>query len=203
MKKSSLKAVLNMSGLSMSAKINRARVIVQAIDSHPNTFQSPNPDLNTVKQAIDALETAFSEASDGGKTRTKLMYNKEDELTVLMNALAAYVQLIADGDESIVFLAAMNVKTIFRPGARTFSVEQGKDSGEVIIKTPTVKGAVYFWEYIPDPVKADGWISAGNSVLSSMTVKGLTPGIRYWFRVYYIDREGKHPYNEPISLIVV
>lgn len=203
MKKSSLKAVLNMSGLTMAAKINRARVIVQAIDSHPNTFQSPNPDINTVKQAIDELEVAFSDASDGGKTKTKIMYDKEDTLMLLMNDLLGYVQMVAAGDESVIHLAAMSVRRFHGRVARGFSVEQGKDSGEVIITTQTVKGAIYFWEYISDPVREDGWVNAGNSVVSSMTVKELTPGTKYWFRVCYIDREGRHPFNEPLSLIVV
>lgn len=203
MKKSSLKAVLNMSSLSMAAKINRARIIVQAIDSHPNTFQSPNPDLNTVKQSIDELEVAFSDASDGGKTKTKIMYDKEDALMLLMNDLAGYVQKVAAGDESVIHLAAMTVKRFQGRVSRHFSVEQGKDSGEVLITTETMRGAVYLWEYISDPLREDGWIDAGNSVVSTITVKGLTPGTKYWFRVCHIDREGRHPFNEPLSLIVV
>lgn len=203
MKKNSLKAVLNMSKLSVAAKINRARIIVESIDANPTVFITPNPDLITLNNAIDELEKAFTDASDGGKTKTAVMHDKEAEVMKLMNDLTAYVQAIADGDESVIHLASLYVKVFRGPGVDAFSVERGENHGEVIVKVKAVRGACYHWQYCPEPIVTNNWIDAGESTQSRILIKGLTPGLVYWFRVAIVDKNGKHPFNTPLSIMVV
>lgn len=203
MKKNSVKAVLNMSKLNIAAKINKARIIAQAIDNHPNVFTTPSPSLQQVYSAITNLEMAAADAADGGRAKTKMMYNREADLMTLMNDLAAYVQAVAAGDPAVIFLANMDVKSF--PGRRSneFSAENGKHSGDVLLQVKAVRGAGYFWQYCIDPISDNGWVNAAEGLYSKVTLHQLKPGTLYWFRVALLDKSGRHPFNKPVSLMVV
>lgn len=203
MKKNSVKAVLNMSRLSIAAKINKARSIALSVDNHPNVFISPQPNLQLVYAAINSLEVAAADAADGGRAKTKVMYNKEADLMTLMNDLAAYVQAVAAGDPAVIFLANMDVKSF--PGRRSteFSVENGKHSGDVVLQVKAVRGAGYFWQYCIDPISDNGWVDAAEGIYSKVTLHNLKPGTLYWFRAAVMDKTGRHPFNNPLSLIVM
>jgi hypothetical protein len=126
---------------------------------------------------------------------------KEDALMLLMNDLASYVQMIAAGDDGIVHLAGLEVKGFSRRNPRDFSVEQGDHTGSAVVTAPYVRRAAYLWEYTNDP--SGTWISAGDTLTSSIEINDLVPGTRYWFRVAVIDSTGRHPFNTPLSLIVL
>jgi hypothetical protein len=203
MKKISVKVALNMNRLSVPAKINKARLIVEAVSGNMDIFESPSPDLSSVEEAIDDLETAWNEAADGGKSKKAQMHDKEAELLKLMNDLAHYVEAVADGDVNVIHLAAMDTK---RPSARVqsdFEVTYNGESGKVVVKRKSVKNASYIWQYSPDPVSAVSWKDAGTTTQSKITIGGLTPGIKYWFRVAIVDKDGKHEFNSPVSIFAI
>jgi len=203
MKKNSVKAVLNMSKLSVAAKIKRAKLIVDSIAANTSKFTSPNPPLAIVNSAIADLEIAWKAAEDGGKTKTAIMHDKEAELMKLMFDVAAYVQNVANGNEAIIHLAALDVKKFSNPPQTEFSVERGENHGEVIVKTKALRGACYVWQYSPDPVSKASWIVYSQNMFSKVTITGLNPGFVYWFRVIIINNKGVHETNMPLSIMVV
>jgi hypothetical protein len=202
MKTKIVKAVLNMNKLSVPSKINKARLIVEAISTNVGTFMSPMPDLITVNAAIDDLETAWNNAADGGKNLTVIMHDKEAALMLLMNSLAQYVTLTANGNEDIVHLAAMDTKKTPTKVQSDFDVIYAADSGSVIARKKNVLRASYIWQFSTDPSAAN-WTEHGITTQSKTTISGLTPGVRYWFRVAVVDKDGQHPFLEPVSLIII
>lgn len=201
MKSNSLNVALKVQQLSVADKINKGRSIVNAITANYTVFESPNPDMDTVSAAIDDLEKAWNDAQDGGKSKTKLMHDKEANLVKILNNVAAYVVLVADGDESIVHLAGMDVKKK-APGASTgFRVEHGADSGTVLVKAKAFLNTVYTYQYSADAGVT--WTEAGKTMISKFLIEGLTPGIKYYFRVGTFDRKGDHGFTESLSIIAL
>lgn len=203
MKKNGLKAVLNMSKLSVPAKINKARLILNAITANAAVFTNPSPSLADIGNSITELETAWQEAEDKAVSKKTAMRDKEAELLKTMNDVANYVEAVADGDESIIHLATLQVK---RPPFRVrseFEVLYGVDSGSVVVRLKAVKRAAYVWQYTKDLSSNAVWQEAGTTLTSKTTISGLTPGVNYWFRVAIIDKAGRHEFNAPISLMVV
>jgi len=85
-----LRVALNMSQLSVPDKINKATAIVAGISSNAGVFTSPTPALNTVNAAILALQIAWNNAQDGGKTKKAIMHDKETKLMKLVTDLSHY-----------------------------------------------------------------------------------------------------------------
>lgn len=202
MKKHSLKVVLKISKLSVPSKINRSRLITDAILSNAAVFPSPNPTIASIQSAIDELEIAWNEAADGGRTKTAIMHDKEDVLLKLMYDLAHYVEAIANGDESIAHLAGMATKK--RPVFHTpdFEVMHTDDRGAVRLRVKPHTKSAYRWEYCKDPMGANPWIVAKTTVQSTTNWGDLDVGSTYWFRVFYVGYFGDVLAADPVSLVI-
>ncbi len=192
-----------MSSLSVSQKINKARLIADAILSNPVPFASPNPPIITIQSATDDLEAAWNAAVDGGKTKTALMHDKETALMKLLYQLASYVEALANGNEEVIHLASMEIK---RDGVKhipDFEVVQAADRGAVRLRVKPAAKVAYRWEYCKDPLSTNPWIVAKTTTQSTTNWGDLDEGVKYWFRVVYVGNNGEHiPYN-PISIIVL
>jgi hypothetical protein len=194
MKKKGLKAELNMNKLSVPAKINKARLILNAISNNPIVFVNPNPNLTFVKISIQELESVWLMAEDSSK-KTRLR-NKEANLIQLLCDLVNYVESIADGDESIIHLATLDVKRPLFRLRSAFEVMYGNDSGSVVY-------VAYVWQYTKDISSSATWQEAGVTLSNKTSINGLTPGVTYWFRAAIIDEKGKQDFIAPISLVVI
>jgi hypothetical protein len=203
MKKSSLKVVLGMSKLSIAAKINRARVICDAILSNPAIFATPNPPITSVQTAIDDLEAAAQDAADGGKTKTAIMHDKEDALMKLMFDLAHYVESVANGDSEVVHLASMHEKQKPVFHAPEFQVENGADRGDVWCRVKPKTKTVYKWQYCKDPMGTNAWTDFSITDVASVHIGPLVTGATYWIRVIFIGRSGETMPYQPQSIVIV
>jgi hypothetical protein len=195
-----LRVVLNMSRLSVPGKLNKSKMVHAAIGSNTTVFASAAPLLGSLGTAITALETAWTDAQDGGKSLTALMHDREAELDSIMSRVAAYVEGVADGDPAIVHMAGLSIKRSKGATKVSFEVKAGRGSGTIQLRVKAIKGAAYFWEYSIDNAT---WFDAGSTVQSRTKVDRLNPGTRYWFRYGWVDKDGEHPFSEPITAIVV
>ncbi len=186
MKNTSLRVALNMTTLSVPEKIRKATAVVDALTAHADVFAAPNPDLKTISEIIDNLNTAYLAASDGGKSKTIAMHDLENELMTLMHQLAAYVEQVAGGDESTVHLSGLDVKKKAGIVKAEFSVTP-IGHGQAIMQVKARKDAVYKWQYsantgAPAPV----WVDALYSRVSKVSIQRLAVGV-YFFRVVFIN----------------
>ncbi len=86
--------------------------------------------------------------------------------------------------------------------ASSFSAVQGLQSGSVDVSSPS-GGAAYIWEYTADPIVENNWLIAATTTQSGFTINGLTPGLKYWFRVALVTSAGQQPFCNPVMVHVV
>lgn len=185
-----LRVAQNLQKLSVHGLINRAKQIHQTMNDNISRFPSCVAALAKVSADTTELEQADLDAADGGKTKTAIRNDKEQQLRESLTILGNYVQEAAQGDEAIVHLAGMDVwKSRGAKAQQGFSVAAA-GSGEVLLKTKPVTNTIYQWYYCADPLAANAWIKAGHSKTSRFTLTGLAAGM-YWFKVVYIDADGE------------
>lgn len=186
----SLKVVLNAHAFSVPELINQTRLWAQRITDNAAIFPGCTATVAKITVVANELEIADEAATDGGKTKTREKNDKYNKLMALLPVLAHQVELDADGDESIVHLAGMEVQ---RKGTRStpeFSASQSEGQGSVTLKAKARNKTIYRWQYATDPTLAN-WIDAGISRGCKKVVSHLSSGI-YWFRVVFIDDAGEH-----------
>ena len=105
---------LGFTALSIPDKTLKAHGIVTLMTGNA-AYLKPNPTLSAITDAADALETAYNEAADGGKSRTAIRDSKEAELNALMATLAAYIREVSGGDELIILSSGMEVRAVRMP----------------------------------------------------------------------------------------
>jgi len=201
--KHSLKVVLKISKSSVPLKIKRARSIVETVSTNVDTFPTPSPSLDIIFNAIEELEVAWNATADGGKTKTAIMHDKEDVLMKLLNDLAHYVESVANGDETIVHLAGMSVKS--RPVFHVpdFEVVHSGISGEVKLRVKPQAKTLYHWEFCLTSPDENEWQFANETFTSNTIIGGLNQGATYYFRVKFLGHlKSSYPY-QPISIIVI
>lgn len=105
-----LKVAVNVSRLSVSGLISKARLVTQRITDNPSSFPNCAAMNARVLQAIAGLEAAYAETFNGGKSKTALMHDKHRELVLLMRLLGDRVEEDANNDPAMVHLSGLDVK---------------------------------------------------------------------------------------------
>ncbi|MEK6259807.1 MAG: fibronectin type III domain-containing protein [Planctomycetota bacterium] len=86
--------------------------------------------------------------------------------------------------------------------AANLSVTLGDFDGELDLDWDNVRGArSYQIQRSPDPVSATSWTLIDTVTASRATVKNLTSGTKYWFRVAAIGAAGPGPWSNPVAKI--
>jgi hypothetical protein len=191
---------LGFSRLPIPNKVQEARSIISALTGNAN-FPNPDPALSVVTSAVNALETAYEAAKDGGKSKKSFMRLQEKALMGVMGQVAAYVQNASKGDATIIESAAMKVKAV-RSSPQAVNAPQavtavpGKKEGEVAIKwKPVVSAKAYLVQQSTDG--NTGWTDCGTATKGSITISGLTSGGKFWFRICAIGSKGEGPFSGP------
>jgi hypothetical protein len=105
-------ARLGIRNLSIPQKIQQLRQIVTKMTGNAN-FPAPDPALATMTTAINKLETDYNDGQSKRQTAqaaTNLQNQSETALDTLARALAAHVDSVAKGDETIILSAGMHTR---------------------------------------------------------------------------------------------
>jgi hypothetical protein len=191
MKNNNSKVALNITQLSVPQKINKGRLIVDSVISHPAEFPNPIPTMTAITSAINDLETAWNDAADGGKTKTALMHDKENHLNKLLNHFANYVEITADGDEEIVHKAGLDTKKTGTKHLPDFEVLPSADRGAVLLRCKSHPKTIYAWQYCKAPLTKN-WIEAKTTDVCQTFFGDLESNVMYFFRVVLINKTGRH-----------
>jgi len=145
------KAKINFSRLSVPKKIETARTIVT--DTTGNTdFPICQALLPGISSAVNDLETKFQAAAGGDHQKKALMHAAAKVLDGLISFLEDQINVEAGGDETKIIGTGCEVRKQTKRGKRQPGVKQGKNSGEIILTAPTVKGAgSYRFQLCADP----------------------------------------------------
>jgi hypothetical protein len=201
---------LNLSTLTIPQKIAKARQIVKALTGNPK-FPTPSPALAAITAAADELETGYADAQTArqvAKEKTSIQNDKEDALDGVLNQAAAYVESVAGEKEDAILSAGMDIR---EPGKATseaptqpqaLAPREGAHEGEIDLTWDVVRIAKsYVIERSDDPVTGKSWSHIGVSTRANFTVKGLTSGTRYWFRVAAVNNNGQSGWSDPATKI--
>jgi len=201
---------LNLAGLSIPEKLAKARQNVTSLTGNTD-FPTPSPALANVTTAANELEAASRDAQAARQTakeKTSIQNQKEDVLDQLLTQLAAYVESVAGSNEQLILSAGMDMRasavasTSPPSQPQGLSADAGDRDGEIDLSWDVVSGAKsYMVQQSPDPVTPTTWAHAAVSTRASYTVKNLTSGTRYWFRVAAVNNNGESGWSDPAMKI--
>jgi len=133
-----------------------------------------------------------------------------DDVKILFDSqfrkLAAYVESIADKDETIIASAGMQTKafrttpsTLTAPG--TLSATAGNRRLDQSQLEKGRQSMSYIIQLSPHPPSAESWGHAETVTIANKTIQNLTSGKKYWFRVAAIGSLGQSGWSEPATKI--
>lgn len=191
--------------LSIIEKIGFYRNVIAKLTGNAS-FTNPDVPLPTGTAAVDALQTSYVGAQDGGQTPISVMHDKEALADACFRKLALYVERISDGNESMILSSGFNVSA--QPQAYTkpeLSADRGTNMGMVRLQRKAVVGAKsYIWQYAKDniPETEAGWTIAAFSTRADVEIENLSVASKYWFRVAAVTPEGTTDYSNPVMFVV-
>jgi hypothetical protein len=197
---------LGLAKVPIPKKIEKTRQIVKSMGLAPY-FPNPMPALAELTLAANELEDAYTAALDGGTALTAIMHDKEDVLDGKLTQLGNYVEIIANGNDTIILAAGINVKGKATRSANTFTITDGDHEGEAILQSRATARASYIWQKSVDPLPADPpapangskWEQFAVTTISTVVIGDLVPGSKYWFRVATVTSTGQGLWSDPIS----
>lgn len=201
-----LKALLDFIQLSVVSKIAFYRSVLSHLTGN-EYFPNPDVALTEVKKAVDEFEAAYQSTIDGSHTAVSAMHDAEEKADGLYRILTAYVNRIADGNETMILSSGFHLSR--QPGSvqkPELDAQDGDISGNVwLIARAVEKAGAYIWQLAMGTIPSgnEGWTTCGHSTQSFYQVAGLVPGNKYYFRVMAITPTGQTEYTPPVAKIVV
>lgn len=184
---------LNMSNLSVPDFILKSRLFIKSLAEHKSVFKKPKPSLKAIGSAAQALENAWEDAADGGKTKKAEVLQKKRALYALLKLAAQYVQEVSKGDETVILLSSLSVKRkAVRVQPMEFQVFLPDDLGAVGLKCRARKKSVYRWEFCKLTGAEPEFGVHHYTDVSTTFIGDLESNVIYWFRVVLINKFGEH-----------
>jgi hypothetical protein len=186
----------------------KAEAIETAMTGNAN-FPAPIPTIADLSDAITAFSGALSAAQSKDKTKVEVRKDMRAQLETLLVNLAAYVTQVAAGSRTIMVSSGFDVSSdVKNPRIlgqlNNFQVLPGANSGEAKLSLDSVDNRTgYYYQYALDPITAESvWVSVYNSHCS-ITITGLEPLKKYWFRVLVTGTRNQSAQTEAISRTIL
>lgn len=120
-----------------------------------------------------------------------------------LKLVKAWVEVECKNDELIALTSGFSLITSSKRPPQTFAAYQGQQSGTADLECAFAGKAAYVWEMTTDPIGGSIWQFIKITNTTIVQVKGLTPGLKYWFRVKAIVNDEEQAYSDPIMLHVI
>jgi hypothetical protein len=211
------KLIVSFDRLSEAEFLARAGAIVSSPannPSFPRPWPNPAPSFEEMEQAFNAYQTAYQAAL--GRDTFKIAQRKDarDVLTGIFKRLANYLELVADGDATMLAstgyelrretASSATVTTLSAPQGLT--LKHGELSGVLILHAIRMPNAASYEAQIADsdPTVEANWKSEGIHVhCSHIELTGLTPGKRYSVRLRGIGIPGPGAWSDTVTLMAI
>jgi hypothetical protein len=167
-------------------------------------FANPPHTPAALRAKIAEYQDALSLAKLGDERAIFLKNTRRKELQLMLHEQAGYVLGASKNDPDILAGSGFNISKARSKGTLdTLSIVTGEKPGQV---TSTMKGVrnarMYFHLYTPDPVSVDSVWTEAMVTDKSHVHTGLTPGLRYWFRVKAILQDGREVFTDLVWKMV-
>jgi hypothetical protein len=201
-----LKVLLDFSRLGIGDKLVFYRNVLEKMSNNPH-FPSPFISLNEATLVVNKFEAAILASVDGGRTAVSAMRDAEAAADAVFRALAGYVDLVADGNETIILSSGFNpCKQPVPHNKPVLEVVYGSVPGsfKLIGKAFSNTGAYSFQiGKVNSQTKEIEWEQVYLGTYASCSIDGLTIDEKYYFRVAAITADGMSAYCEPVSKVAV
>lgn len=194
-----VKLALNIQGLDPNGIDVFANTIIMALTGNTN-FPIAVSYLPKLGAARTDLHNAITEASP----KPLKIKSKVKVVEKVLQLIKATAEFEANDDEVKAASSGFDIKHTVVPKPKVFNVTQGSVSGSVNLECPYAGSrAGYVWEMVTDPINSGSWQLLKVTNNASYTATGLTPGVKYWFRVKAIIKDEDQEYSDPHMLMVV
>jgi hypothetical protein len=204
------KVKLNLRGLSTLEVIALGRQIVKALTGNKD-FPNPQPPLATLTTGLDELDTAqadLQKARQDTATKLSIKDEKQASIVALLRQSAAFVESVVGDNEKLILSAGMGVRSPASPtqpasAPGNLTATESDHEAELDLHWDAGRRGVTGYEVqrSPDPPTPTSWVHETISTKSSVTIKGLTSGTRYWFRVRAVTSGGQSGWSDPATKI--
>ena len=203
-----IRAILGFQGTSDPELLKLLNAVHDSMTNNP-AYPNPPVAMADFKTAIDSFSTLITDAADGGKKSVSAKAKQRREVIKLVAQLGHYVEAACNDDMAIFtssgFTAASNTKAPPQPLTQAVInfVDRGPNTGQIVVKPDTQKGAVSYEVRSTAVPAAGGTPTWANVVQTSpkFTITGLTPGTAYQFQVRALGRLGYSDWSEPVTFI--
>jgi hypothetical protein len=212
----SLKVKLELKTLIDTEVLDLARLVTDSMDGNA-TYPAPNPPLTNIAAQREDMSTLMGQRADlfqQAQTLTIQIRDARGTLEGLLNSEAGYVEGVVKNmtdDQAAAAITSAGMEVAGTAGAPVgpmpkvegITATQGDADGEIDLAWNRIPRGLqnYIIELTEDPTGLAGWKFAQNSRKSSATVKNLTSGKRYWFRVIAEGAQGPGPASDPATKV--
>ncbi len=201
-----IKVLVDFIELAIAIKIAFFRNIIVKLTGSA-TFASPDVSLAELETVVNNLEATYLESRDGSHTAIARMHDAEKEADNAFRILAAYVNRIANGDETKILESGFNPsKQRIQQAKPELAVKDNDKSGSVKLVAKAVeKAGAYIWQMVKGniPTEESGWQTIGHTTAANFEMHDLEPAQKYWFRVSAITNKGPLDFTNPVMKLVV
>ena len=187
----------------------RGQALVDGLTNNSNFLDLPN--LDALRNAVNALDAANVAAQDGGKMAKAAQASARENLIEEYKLTAAYVIKTAAGDMEKITSANLPVitpKAVVEPAGSLpppvpRKLVRGPNPGELSLYTRAVPGAHgYQGRYAATWPTPGPWTEFPiPKVKSATTIRGLLPGTRYAIQVRALGDKDYSDWSDSITIM--
>ena len=208
------KAIIDFSGYSGPDLLPASQTIHDEITTNAATFATPPLTMAAFQLLIDAFQTALNKKASKATADIIAFNVARNDLETALGNLGNYVNIIADGDPSIVVksgfpsyeTAPRSADTAPPAAPQNLVVRQGDLSGTLVVRyQPDRQHSINDVQInTGDPNKESDWKPAGMFSGGKANLAGFTPGTVIWVRVRTVGLKGvMGAWSDPAKIMVV
>lgn len=204
------KVKFSLSGVPDGDAVQTCNSLKTALTGNAN-FPNPPVPLAAFGTLIATAQTKLTASNTAWQVSMQATTDKDNaigDMATAANQLAAYVDLMANGDESKILSAGLSVRASRQPQSvpdpvQNLSVTAGDNSGELDAQwDPPGNAKSYEVQTSADPFSDATWKTTETVTNSKAALMGLTSGAKIWVRVRGINSAGKGAWSDPAVKVV-
>jgi len=201
---SKIKIITSFSRYSDADLEQKAELIADSMTNNAN-FESPEPAISVLQAATTAFDTAIIKAKEGGKTEKLIRELKREELIVILDKLALYVQMKGDGNDAALASSGFSLSKIRNivgtlPKPQNFALH-AENVGKIKLSLKPVRGAKsYLYEYRK---KGEEVWEIMVYTKTTLVLTELESGQMYEFRVAPVGSSTEKTYSDVLSSYIL
>ena len=184
----------------------KANNIYYSMLENPN-FESPTPDMPSLRELIDALQAAQDAVPNGGKAAIAARDEAQANLVSALKILGTYVNFTGQGSVPILSTSGFEVTKSAQPVVlqpiKSLEVTSVPNTNSLSLRAiggSGIKGFVH--QCSADPALAENsWVSV-NTTVRKYTFQNLVRSQEYFVRVICIGSNGQRAISDTVSRIV-